>query len=316
MAIAVEPALIDQVREASREIVRELGFMKPHLAATPHPASAVHAIVEIGRHGALPASRLAELLRLEKSSVSRMVRKLVKAGEVRESASPDDGRVKLLTLTARGRRTLAAIDAYGSGQVVRALAGLPGAQREAVRAGLQTYARALAGPGACTGASQAIDIAHGYRPGMIGRIVDMHGRFYARAAGFGPYFESKVAAGLAEFCARASSPRSRVWTAEQEGRIVGAVAIDGEDLGDNVAHLRWFIVDDGVRGAGIGRRLLDEALAFCDETGFAAIRLWTFRGLDAARRLYEAHGFMLVEEWTGNQWGEEVVEQLFERTRP
>jgi len=41
--------------------------------------------------------------------------------------------------------------------------------------------------------------------------------------------------------------------------------------------------------------------------------LWTFQGLDAARRLYEAHGFVLVEQWSGDQWGQAMVEQRFER---
>ncbi len=57
-------------------------------------------------------------------------------------------------------------------------------------------------------------------------------------------------------------------------------------------------------------------MAFCDAQGFPKIMLWTFQGLDAAHRLYEAHGFVLAEEWVGDQWGTEVVEQRFERSRP
>ena len=89
--------------------------------------------------------------------------------------------------------------------------------------------------------------------------------------------------------------------------------IDGEDLGPGTAHLRWFIVEDGLRGAGIGRSLLTAAVAFCDRQGFAEIHLWTFKGLDAARRLYEAHGFAVAAEAVGRQWGTEVVEQKFVR---
>jgi hypothetical protein len=54
-------------------------------------------------------------------------------------------------------------------------------------------------------------------------------------------------------------------------------------------------------------------MAFCDDQGFASVQLWTFRGLDAARRLYESYGFQLKEEWPGAQWGKEMVEQRFER---
>jgi hypothetical protein len=41
------------------------------------------------------------------------------------------------------------------------------------------------------------------------------------------------------------------------------------------------------------------------------VYLWTFQGLDAARRLYEKHGFRLAEEREGSQWGERVLEQRF-----
>ncbi len=52
--------------------------------------------------------------------------------------------------------------------------------------------------------------------------------------------------------------------------------------------MRWFILDDSCRGSGIGRRLLSEAMAFCDSRQFSAVQLWTFKGLDAARKLYES----------------------------
>jgi hypothetical protein len=58
---------------------------------------------------------------------------------------------------------------------------------------------------------------------------------------------------------------------------------------------------------------LNQALAFCDEQRFAAIRLWTFKGLDVARKLYEDAGFVLETEQEGQQWGRLVVEQCFVR---
>ena len=158
-----------------------------------------------------------------------------------------------------------------------------------------------------------IHILSGYQTGLIARLTEMQVRFYARASGFGQRFESVVAGGLATFCNRLERPTNGIWAAMQGHKIVGAVAIDGEDLGENVAHLRWFIVDDGVRGGGIGKKLLTTALAFADQHGFPETHLWTFSGLDAARHLYEAEGFRSVEERLGNQWGTEVLEQRFVR---
>lgn len=308
---------IDDIRAASRQIVRELGFMRPTLAATDYPPSAVHAILEIGARSSMASAQLADVLALEKSSVSRMVRKLIEAGELKEATSRADARIKLLSLTPKGRRTLAAIHAYGRRQVAEALARLPPAEHPVVGRGLAAYARALCSrrDGASAQCASPIEIRQGYLPGAIGRIVDMHARFYSRTAGFGAFFESLVATDLGEFTSRLEPEGNGLWTAWQAGQIVGSVAIDGEDLGGGLAHLRWFIVDDGLRGAGIGRRLLDEALAFCDRREFSATQLWTFRGLDAARRLYEACGFELTEERVGKQWGAEVVEQRFVRPR-
>ncbi|MBN9027774.1 MAG: MarR family transcriptional regulator, partial [Rhizobiales bacterium] len=61
--------LVDEIRSASRRIVRELGFMDPTLAGTAYSASAVHALLEIERRGSMTAAQLVQVLRLEKSSI-------------------------------------------------------------------------------------------------------------------------------------------------------------------------------------------------------------------------------------------------------
>ena len=161
-----------------------------------------------------------------------------------------------------------------------------------------------------------IQIVCGYRTGLIARITEMHAHYYSRTAGFGQRFETVVAAGLASFCDRLGNPKNRIWASVQDGRIVGSIAIDGEDLDGNIAHLRWFILDDSARGKGTGKRLLSAALEFADAQGFVETNLWTFRGLEAARHLYESHGFTCVEEYLGDQWGTEVMEQKFVRMLP
>lgn len=320
--MAADTPLVNDIRSASRAMVRELGFMASTLAATPYSASAVHALLEIDAHGSVTAAQLAEFLGLDKSSVSRMVAKLIAHGELQEQPCADDARAKQLQLSAQGQGTVADIHAYGQTQVRSALAQLNPSLQQAVAQGLTAYAQALqahrlgstAGQtSSATSATSSIQIHSGYRPGVIGRVAEMHAVFYARHWGFGPFFESQVASGIAEFSGRLGEPCNQIWTAVHNDRIVGSVAIDGQDLGNNQAHLRWFILDDGCRGGGVGRQLLTQALAFCDQRGFASTELWTFQGLDAARKLYESLGFALVHEEAGQQWGSTVVEQQFSR---
>lgn len=161
--------------------------------------------------------------------------------------------------------------------------------------------------------SDDFTIVAGWRPGAIGDIVALHGRYYAQRWGFGPFFEAKVAADLADFIKHRHQHPSQLWCAvDGFDRLVGSVAIDGSHGRQTGAHLRWFILDQRCRGVGLGSRLLDGALGFCRDEGFARVTLWTFAGLHEARRLYESRGFTLAEEMPGTTWGKPVTEQRFE----
>jgi len=319
----VTGSIVTGIRAASRDLVRELGFMNRTLAGTGLPPSAVHAIIEIGAAVNCTAKDLSEKLLLEKSTVSRLVKSLITNSFVQEARSPADGRAKRLTLTHKGARLLAAITQFAEMRVSGALELLPAATQQSVMEGLDAYANALtnsrlSGDRLSGGGAEPHDpttLVAGYQPGLIGRIVQMHGDYYRHVDGFDvAAFEAIVAGGMAEFMPRVDNPANNVWTANRDGQILGAIVIDGEDLGDNQAHLRWFVMDDQLRGTGIGKTLLRTALEFCDDRGFSEVRLWTFQGLDAARHLYETHGFVLADEYPGDQWGTPLTEQVFVRT--
>lgn len=162
----------------------------------------------------------------------------------------------------------------------------------------------------------------GYTPGALGAIAALHGAWYGANWGFGLYFEAKVARELADFLERLQPDRDALWVArlpgdaadagDGAGRVVGSVVIDGLDAAGDGARLRWFILHPAARGRGVGRRLMGEAMAFCRRAGFRRVYLHTFAGLDAARHLYETHGFALYHEADDSTWGTPVREQAFE----
>lgn len=155
----------------------------------------------------------------------------------------------------------------------------------------------------------------GYQPGAIGRVAEMHALYYHRHWKFGLFFEAKVASELAGFLHRFEKNRDGFWTLRHGDRVAGAIAIDGSRAATDGAHLRWFIVSPELHGKGFGRRLMTEAVSFCDRQTCDRIFLWTFAGLDAARHLYESFGFRLAFEQEGERWGTRVTEQRFERNR-
>lgn len=155
-------------------------------------------------------------------------------------------------------------------------------------------------------------IESGYIPGAIGRISELHGTYYNDHWAFGLYFEAKVATELSEFFLRYNKNSDGIWIAKANGRVEGSIIIDGIHSENEGAHLRWFILSDTLRGRGVGKRLINRAIDFCKSKRHKKIYLWTFEGLNAARRLYEKSGFQLIKQQRGLQWGTTVNEQYFE----
>lgn len=307
-------ATILELRTFSRKLVRELGFMRSTLADSDLAPSAVHAIIEIGAAPGISAKDLGNILRLDKSNTSRQVTKLEASGLVTRSVADGDARLSELFLTEAGQKLRRKIDRFATAQVSDALRRLVPADQQTLVRSLALYADALAQDNAVKTPSAELaapQILQGYQPGCIGDVAAMHARFYSEHWGFGAFFEARVATELAAFAGSLPADGKALWLCVENGRTLASLAIDG-DLATGVAHLRWFIVDDALRGSGVGRQLMSSAMAFVD-AHYRETYLWTFKGLDAARHLYESVGFELTSESEGAQWGTTVVEQRFTR---
>lgn len=182
--------LTKQIRSASRVMVRELGFMHSTLAATRYSPSAVHALLEVEQNPTITAAQQIEILGLEKSTVSRLIQKLIHNGEIIETINIKDGRLKNLSLTDSGKNLVNHIHLFRQQQVTSALKQLSAKQQHIVAEGLTLYASALKQRrlGQTYNNYQPIDIFEGYRSGLIGRMTQMHAEFYFEYANFGEFF--------------------------------------------------------------------------------------------------------------------------------
>ncbi len=314
--ITAPSPIVTEVRSASRDLVRQLGLMSRTVAGTDLSISAVHAIIELGNTGELSSKQLGERLLLEKSTISRLVKSLAVRGEVSETRSGNDARIKHLHLTRQGQGTFEAIEKFTNARVSGALGKLTHRSQRGVLKGLREYSAALGSPSSQPDhehQTQRFQTKAGYAPALIGSVVAMMHSHMNKHYGFGLTFERRIASDLVEFMSRIDEPGNCIWRAECNGRIIGSISIDGHHSDDGYAHLRWFVVGEEARGAGTGRELLSRALEFCDGHGYREIHLWTVKGLDAARKLYEDSGFELADEYQGDQWGTSVTEQKFIR---
>jgi len=154
----------------------------------------------------------------------------------------------------------------------------------------------------------------GYSPGVAGSITEAHAIYYYENWGFDVSFETQVGKELSEFLRQFEEKRDGFWVARVAGVFAGSIAIDGSDAHKQGARLRWFMVTPRFQGTGIGKILLRKSVEFCKEVPYRRVFLWTFKGLEAARYLYEEVGFRLIKEHEVRQWGQVISEQMFELT--
>ena len=158
-----------------------------------------------------------------------------------------------------------------------------------------------------------VTIRHDVRPGDLGRVIELHGALYAAEHGFDHTFEAYVAETVGEFGRTLEPGLDRLWLAERDGSLVGSIAIARREGGQ--AQLRWFLLHPDARGLGLGRRLLDDALAFSRAAGHRSIFLWTVDPLATAARLYASVGFRRTETRPrAPLWGSNLAEERYDLT--
>lgn len=138
------PSAERQLQQRMVAFVRAFGLHRPDETpcGAPVPVSEAHALTVLATDGPLSQSELAKHLRLTKSTVSRLVDQLVGRGWVVRSPSDDDGRRRLVALTAEGRKVAEGTARRRAERMGRLLDRIPEDQRLAVLQALDVLVEA------------------------------------------------------------------------------------------------------------------------------------------------------------------------------
>ena len=132
--VNVAPSLRHRLHELLMDLVRVAGLLHPDQAmpGLALPLSHVFALHELDNDAALSQRDLAERLRLEKSTVSRLVADLESQGLLTRERDPDNRRIYRLRITDAGRQAHAHMRSAFHDKYVRMTTALTGREQAAL----------------------------------------------------------------------------------------------------------------------------------------------------------------------------------------
>jgi DNA-binding MarR family transcriptional regulator len=294
------------IRRFNRFYTRQIGVLNESYLGSPYSLTEGRVLYELAHDERPTATAICAALDLDPGYLSRILRAFRKARLVRTERSAFDGRETLLSLTPRGRKVIASLDAGSSKEVAARLRSVPEPGKGRLVAAMKTIEELLA--------PEAVQkepyILRPHHVGDMGWIVHRQGALYAQEYGWDERYEALAAKIVAKFIEHFDSRRERCWIAERNGEIVGSVFLVKHSR--TIAKLRLLYVEPSARGLGIGARLVSECVRFARQAGYKKITLWTQSNLHAARRIYKSQGFRVGTKKRHHSFGHDLVAETWD----
>jgi len=294
------------IRRFNRFYTRAIGVLDRAFLGGPYTLAESRVLYELDKTPGVTPKAVGAELGLDPGYLSRILAKLERDGLVRRERSADDGRSVRLRLTAAGADAFAEIDRRQAARVAAMVKALAPGEQDRLVQGLGDAERLLA-----PGRAKPPAILRRHAPGDMGWVVERHAEVYGREYGWGVGIEAVTARIVADFLETHDPARERCWIAEREGERLGSVFLVKEPEAEGVARLRLLLLTPAARGEGLGRRLVDECLAFARAAGYREVVLWTHAVLTQARKIYADVGFTIEKTWTHDEFGVEEVSETW-----
>ena len=286
---------IARVRRFNRMVTQRTGALDDHFLGRDRPLGESRVLYEIGEAGA-DLRDLRRRLGLDAGYLTRLVRSLERQGLVRLAAASGDQRVRRARLTAAGRREFKEMNRRSDAAAQALLDPLGAAQRERLVAAMDEVHRLLR---LAALRIEPVDPGSPDARWCLQRYFDELGRRFE--GGFDP------AASLAAADRELAPPGGAFLVASVDGEPVACGGV--KTIAPGVGYLKRMWVADGVRGLGLGRRMLEALEAHSRDLGHATLRLETNRALTEALQLYRSAGFYDVPRFNRDPYGDHWLEK-------
>jgi len=292
----MDPAQIAQVRSFNRIVTRRVGALDETYMSRGRPLGEARLLFEIGLADGIDLKRLRERLGLDSGYLSRLLRSMEAQGIVQSRRKADDGRVRELMLTAKGRKEHQAYDRLSDDLARSMLSGLSEGQRERlVRA--MTEVEKLIRVGSVTIGQEPAEsddaqyCLREYRAELAARFD----------GGFDPSKGNNLTV------EEMTPPYGYLLVARLDGRPVGCGALKRLNASEGEVKRVWTSHD--ARGLGVASRMMDSLEQLAREVGFSVVKLDTNRTLVEAQAMYHKRGYRTIAPYNDNPYAHHWFEK-------
>jgi DNA-binding MarR family transcriptional regulator/GNAT superfamily N-acetyltransferase len=280
MVRGISPDSVALVRSFNRTVTERIGALEESFLGRDRPLGASRLLWQVGEDGA-DLQELRDRLGLDSGYASRLVRRLEDEDLVIVEACPHDRRRRRLRLTAAGTAEVRELDRLSDLAAAALLEGVPAGRRGRLLAAVAEVERSLR--------ATLVDIAveNPRHPDIVHCFSRYADELDARFDG-GFDAGRSISADPEEL----TPPAGYCLVARLWGRPVGCGALKLH--GAAPAELKRMWVDPGLRGLGVGQRLLDTLERLASENGVRVLHLETNRALGEAIEMYRRAGYKEV----------------------
>ncbi len=280
-----------------REMVRELGMLSRKSSGTDLSPLQSHILIELNQNP-LGVTDLANLLCVEKASISRTVKGMEEEELLIRTAEQNDARAFTFRLSSKGKLVLGKIEGNANDFILQAL-------RLASKEETDAFSKAIHGlTSSLRNARRQRDME------IIIRPIEVRDNAAMAEIVRKSFRDNKIDhlegvslhdLGLEKLYQMYDRPGSGYWVAESQGQILGGVGLAqlaGE--GEDYCEMQKLYFNQNVKGTGLGRRMIALVLSQAKLKGYKFCYIETLPELGAAVRLYEAFGFKYLDRPLGN----------------
>jgi DNA-binding MarR family transcriptional regulator/GNAT superfamily N-acetyltransferase len=281
-----EAEQVAAIREFNRFYTARLGLLRKRHLDGEFSLTEARILYEIGSSPELTASTLRNTLGLDAGYISRLLALLTRRKLVRQAASKQDGREKLLKLSQTGESAVARLNKQSASQIQEILSNVGPADREILIQSLSNVRSILS-----EAQKTAVTIV---RLSKVNEDARQLLQEYYEAVNVvqrdAPEAIQKIT----------DDPFSGVWLAYLDGKAVGCVVLRKLPSIPFAGECKRLYVQPAARGHHIADKLLDAQEDFARSQGLQWIYLDSYDDLKAAIALYRRRGYVSCRRYNDN----------------